>query len=247
MPKKEHTHLNLMNLADWSLCEIIYTLSYANVPAWSLCFFWMRNLCRASLSWNVTANLNHQIVTEILKCVSFAWNKFIKETPTQILWFDFFLFSHRQTNHVFFCTFIAFDAAVAILGRTCHCSLTFALCSSVHKKKPNFPYPISFIFIWRMCVCVSSRQETMCSPRLVHYVCNKNMFYKKNWREKKKRKFTDSTDRITFFWSRPKSSRCRFLSTMKYSVRLSFRHDILVILPTMLSFGFCVVRVLLLL
>lgn len=146
MPKKEHTHLNLMNLADWSLCEIIYTLSYANVPAWSLCFFWMRNLCRASLSWNVTANLNHQIVTEILKCVSFAWNKFIKETPTQILWFDFFLFSHRQTNHVFFCTFIAFDAAVAILGRTCHCSLTFALCSSVHKKT-KFSIP-DFVHIY---------------------------------------------------------------------------------------------------
>lgn len=53
-----------------------------------------------------------------------------------------------------------------------------------------------------MCVCVSSRQETMCSPRLVHYVCNKNMFYKKNWTKKQKRKFTDSTDRITFFFGR---------------------------------------------
>lgn len=118
-------------------------------------------------------------------------NESSKETPTQILRFDFFSslsLADRQTRHVFFlCTFIAFDAAVAILGRTCHCSLTFAFVL-FGSQKPNFPYAIpciKSIFIWRMCVWVSSRQETMCLPRRVHYVCNKNVPEKwEMWRSK---------------------------------------------------------------
>lgn len=96
-------------------------------------------------------------------------------------------------------------------------------CFVFGSQKPNFPYTISYPFIWRMCVCVSSRQETMCLPRLVHYVCNKNVF-KKRTEEKRRLENSQTAQTESFFFRlRPKSSRCRFLSTMKYSVRLSFR------------------------
>lgn len=79
------------------------------------------------------------------------------------------------------------------------------------------------------CECVRVRKPCVCPDWFIMFATKMNFLKKRT--KKKRREFTDRADRFLFLRSRHKSSRCRCLSTMKYSVRLSFRHDILMILP----------------